>query len=98
VNVYIPTPSSAPTDALFDSSLETRARPSIRLTFPERPPITGLVDITVFHDIFRPRGIAVEIRGAINASADVDILEEVVRRGGLFGLPGRVWATAHITL
>lgn len=66
------------------------------MTSPEQPPISGLVEITVAYDSSRPRGIALSINGALGADVNVDTLEEVCRRGGLLGLPGRVWAKAHM--
>ena len=65
------------------------------MTSPERPPITGLVEITVAFDPTRPKGIALNINGAIGADLNVDTLEEVCRRGGLLGLPGRVWTKSN---
>lgn len=65
------------------------------MTSPERPPITGLVETSVVYDPGRSRGIAVNINGAMGADLDAEVLEEVCRRGGLFGLPGRIWVRAH---
>lgn len=62
---------------------------------PERPPIPGQVEISVAFDPSRPRGIALNINGAMGADLNSDVLEEVCRRGGLLGLPGRVWAKSH---
>lgn len=67
----------------------------IDMTSPERPPISGLVGITVAYDNTRPRGVAVSINGAMGADLKIDSLEEVCRRGGMLGLPGRVWAKSH---
>jgi hypothetical protein len=94
VNVYIPSSSSASVP-LFDPSPTSRSRASVHLTFPERS-IPGLVQISVTHDVTQHRGVAVELTGAMGADVSTDVLEEVVRRGGLFGLPGRVWARAQI--
>ncbi|KAI0648314.1 hypothetical protein C8Q79DRAFT_905736 [Trametes meyenii] len=104
VNVYLP--AHAPADALFGGSdmdafslgvgggaPPRRAR--IVMTTPERPPISGLVEIGVTFDPTRPRGVAVDVSGAMGVDLRVDVLEEVCRRGGLFGLPGRVWKKAH---
>ncbi|KAI0062844.1 hypothetical protein BV25DRAFT_1915595 [Artomyces pyxidatus] len=71
------------------------AAAALVLSSPEHPPIPGLVDIAIAYDASRPRGIAVDVRGAMGADIHVDILEEAVRRGGAFGLPGRVWAVAQ---
>lgn len=70
-------------------------RPKIVMTSPEHAPMSGLVEITVAYDEKRTRGISVDIRGALGADLDVDILEEVCRRGGTLGLSGRVWAKVH---
>ncbi|KAI0315693.1 hypothetical protein OF83DRAFT_1084792 [Amylostereum chailletii] len=92
VNVYIPLPAAHPTstEILFDAPV--RPRPCIMLSSPERPPIIGLVQMSITHDVTRPRGVSVHVRGAMGADIPVEVLEEAVRRGGLFGLPGRVWA------
>ncbi|KAI0044331.1 hypothetical protein FA95DRAFT_1497228 [Auriscalpium vulgare] len=65
------------------------------LSCPEHPPIPGLIDIVIAYDASRPRGVAIDVRGAMSADIHVDVLEEAVRRGGAFGLPGRVWAGAQ---
>lgn len=87
------------TDPIFDSGITAIAAPQhgtrIVMTSPERPPITGLVEISVSYDNSRPRGVAVNIGGAIGVDLNSDTLEEVCRRGGTFGLPGRVWAKGH---
>lgn len=62
---------------------------------PERPPISGLVEITVTYDETQPRGINVQISGAMGTDLKTDTLEEICRRGGTLGLSGRVWANAH---
>lgn len=65
------------------------------MTSPERHPITGLVEISVAHDPDQPRGVSVNVNGAMGADLKIDTLEEVCRRGGLLGLPGRVWKMTH---
>ncbi|EGN99978.1 hypothetical protein SERLA73DRAFT_72739 [Serpula lacrymans var. lacrymans S7.3] len=65
--------------------------PSIVITSPERAPITGMVELRVTFDTSRPQGVKIELNGALGADVDVGTMEEVCRRGGLFGLPGRVW-------
>ncbi|CAL1706810.1 unnamed protein product [Somion occarium] len=92
VNVYITTDLPAIMD---DASFNTPRRSKIVMTSPERPPITGLVETSVTYDPSRPRGIAVNISGAMGADLSMDVLEEACRRGGLFGLPGRIWVKAH---
>ncbi|PCH43561.1 hypothetical protein WOLCODRAFT_103768 [Wolfiporia cocos MD-104 SS10] len=102
VNVYLP--SMPPTDSLFDandlasmalSHTPQSSHAKIFMSCPERPPIPGLVEITVAFDPSRPRGIVLDINGAMGADLRADILEEVCRRGGTLGLPGRVWAKSH---
>lgn len=110
VNIYIP--SNPPHAPLFDPSLDptmalslAQLDPSppdnrltkIVLTSPERPPISGLVEIGVTFDPRRPRAVAVDVSGAMGVNLQADVLEEVCRRGGALGLPGRVWAKARGT-
>ncbi|TFK44542.1 hypothetical protein BDQ12DRAFT_673182 [Crucibulum laeve] len=94
VNVYLPS-TSGTNDTLFGTDLETIRRPRIVMTAPEPSPISGLIEITVSYDETKPRGIAIEVQGAMGADIKVDVLEERSRRGGTLGLPGNVWATAH---
>jgi len=82
-------------DQLFGS--EDTFKPIIVMTSPERPPMPGLVEITVTHDECKPRGISVEIQGAIGLDLKVADLEEVCRRGGTLGLAGRIWAAGSNT-
>lgn len=93
VNVFLP--SSAP-DPLFDSpeTVQNR-RPKIIMTVPEHPPMSGLVTITVSYNETRPRGIGIQIAGAMGADLNTDNLEEICRRGGTLSLPGRIWAKAQ---
>jgi len=65
------------------------------MTSPERPPISGLVEICVSSDETRPCGINVELIGAMGVDLRVEVMEEICRRGGTLSLPGRVWAKAH---
>ncbi|KAG6811992.1 hypothetical protein H0H92_004957 [Tricholoma furcatifolium] len=101
VNVFLPSQNIV-TDALFQtpdidgisiSQLPPR-RPRILMTSPERPPISGLVEIVVVYDESKPRGLSVEVSGAMGSDIQTDVLEEICRRGGTFGLPGRVWSKA----
>ncbi|KAF9445919.1 hypothetical protein P691DRAFT_777244 [Macrolepiota fuliginosa MF-IS2] len=95
VNISLNPPTEA--DNLFGpSDLDTTPRrPKIVMRSPERFPITGLVEISVTLDETRPRGIAVEVQGAMGLDMSTDVLEEICRRGGTFGLPGRVWANSQ---
>ena len=63
------------------------------LTFPERPPMPGMVSISVV--LNGATGAAVEVQGAMGADVQISVLEEAVRRGGALGLPGRVWAASQ---
>jgi hypothetical protein len=63
------------------------------LTFPERPPMPGMVNISVV--VNGMAGAAVEVSGAMGADVEKSVLEEVVRRGGALGPPGRVWAASQ---
>jgi hypothetical protein len=63
------------------------------LTFPERPPMPGMVNISVV--VNEAAGAAVEVSGAMGADVQMTALAEVVRRGGALGLPGRVWAASQ---
>lgn len=97
VNVSLPQRPGA----LFDQDLEPMNmasvdhRTRILMTCPERPPISGVVEITVAYDETRPRGISVELNGAMGCDIKSDALEEIARRGGALGLPGRVWANSR---
>jgi hypothetical protein len=95
INVSLNPPIES--DNLFGpSNLDaTPRRPKIVMRSPERPPITGLVEVSISLDESRPRGIAVEVQGAMGLDTGMDVLEEICRRGGTFGLPGRIWANSH---
>lgn len=101
VNVYIassadPDPAHHP---LFDSSLSTfsSSRPTIIMTSPEKPPISGLLEITVRYEPEKEKGVAVNVSavGAMESELSQDAMEEICRRGGMFGLPGRLWNGMH---
>jgi len=62
-------------------------------TFPERPPMPGMVSISVV--LSGAAGATVQVQGAMGADVQMTTLEEVVRRGGALGLPGRVWAASQ---
>ena len=101
-NIYLSTPSPPTSDADIFSTpsaslpTDTPTRTSIILTVPERPPISGLVHIVVTYDETRARGVRVDVRGVLSMSMDVDgeseEMAEMCRRGGIFGLAGRVWS------
>ncbi|KAH9915799.1 uncharacterized protein BXZ73DRAFT_92575 [Epithele typhae] len=107
VAVSLPTvlkPAPQPEPSLFgdgDGGMDAFGAPAprraarISLRCPERAPITGIVDIGVTFDAARPRGVAVEIVGsAVATDVGAAALEEVCRRGGVFGVPARVWRRA----
>lgn len=97
INISLNPNPSTETDHLFGpSDLDTTPRrPKIIMRSPERPPITGVVEISVSLDESRPRGIAVDVQGAMGLDMSTDVLEEICRRGGTFGLPGRIWANSQ---
>lgn len=100
VNVYIHNGVPVPETSVFDpTKMAEMSVPQrvtkVFMTSPERPPISGLVGITVAYDNAKPRGVAVTVNGAMGADLKPDALEEVCRRGGMLGLPGRVWAKSH---
>lgn len=103
VNVFLPSPSADPLfnpadlDSISMHQMQPR-RPKIVMTSPARHPISGLVEITVVYDETRPRGIAVELTGAMGSDIKHDVLEEICRRGGTLGLSGRVWANANVSI
>jgi hypothetical protein len=101
VNVFLPSPASTAAPLFDATELETIShiqsrRPKLLMASPERSPVTGLVGITVTYDETRPRGISIQVTGALGADLKPESLEEICRRGGTFGLPGRVWASSHM--
>ena len=89
VNVYFPPESTPTSESLFGPAVANS--PCINMTIPERPPISGLVEISVRMDLTKPKGVSVDVSGALSADLNADTLEEVCRRGGALSLPGRVW-------
>lgn len=89
VNVYFPSESASNSESLFEPAAANS--PCIKMTIPERPPISGLVEISVRMDLAKPKGVSVDVSGALSADLNMDVLEEVCRRGGTLSLPGRVW-------
>ena len=81
MNVYVPTTPVPIFDAM-SMSVPQRAT-KVVMTSPERPPISGLVEITVSYDSTSQRGVALNINGAMGADLKIDVLEEVCRRGGV---------------
>lgn len=89
VNIYFPSESTSNSESLFEPVAANS--PCIKMTLPERPPISGLVEISVRMDPTKPKGFSVDVSGALSADLNTDVLEEVCRRGGTLSLPGRVW-------
>ncbi|KAI0789099.1 hypothetical protein C8Q75DRAFT_718813 [Abortiporus biennis] len=92
-------PTSTTIPASSSSASNTSSSPDHKtkliLTSPERPPITGLVEIVIAYDSNKPKGVHVNVTGGpMGGVVDFGLLEsmeEVCRRGGVWGLPGRVW-------
>ena len=83
-------PESVPTsESLFGRAVANS--PCMKLTIPERPPISGLVEISVGMDLETPKGFSVDVSDALSADLNTDILGEVRRRGRILSLSGRVW-------
>ncbi|KAF9649664.1 hypothetical protein BDM02DRAFT_3094462 [Thelephora ganbajun] len=89
VNVYFPPENTSNSESLFEPAATNS--PCIKMTIPERPPISGLVEISVRMDLTKPKGVSVDVSGAFSADLNMEVLEEVCRRGGTLSLPGRVW-------
>jgi len=98
VNVLLPSGSNNSSDNLFgppELNFSLASGPRIVMTSPERAPISGLVEITVSHDETKPRGVSVDIQGAMGCDLKLADLEEICRRGGTLSLSGRVWVAGH---
>lgn len=99
VNIIIPNAPS-PSQPTFDdlNSMDTASspihRPKLIMRSPEKPPLSGMLEITVAYDEQRPRGVRVELNRTEMDGGRLDVLEEVVRRGGVLGLVGRVFASS----
>ncbi|KIK98653.1 hypothetical protein PAXRUDRAFT_823625 [Paxillus rubicundulus Ve08.2h10] len=82
---------------LTSSPVSSRPPPMIVLSSPARAPAAGLVELRVSFGEGNVRsgntspdcGVKVESMPRV----DTHGMDEVVRRGGIWGLPGRVWAT-----
>jgi hypothetical protein len=89
VTVFLPPSMSY----LPGSSMQTQM--AVRMEVPNRGPIPGLVDIGVAVEPERKWGFMVNVSEAapvgFGVEVDSEVLEQVVRRGGLWGLAGRVW-------
>ena len=88
VNVYFPPETTPTSESLFGPAVANS--PCINMTVPERPPISGLVEISVRMDLTKPKGVCVDVSGALSADLNADVLDEVCRYGRALSLPGRV--------
>lgn len=78
----------------------SRLRRALVMSAPTRAASGGAVEVYVTQDESRPWGVYVGVKrgprvGAVVAGGDMEReerWEEVVRRGGVFGIPGRLWA------
>lgn len=61
----------------------------MEVTIPDRPQISGLVEITVTMDLAKPKGLFVDVRGALSTDLISD-WKRSVAVGGSESL-GRVW-------
>ncbi|KAA1472784.1 hypothetical protein DENSPDRAFT_779182 [Dentipellis sp. KUC8613] len=98
VNVYLPS-SPVPHPTLASSPLfpsPSTTPPRILLTLPERAPISGIVNILIEYDSAKPRGVSLQVQGAVGVDLSIESLEETVRRGGIWGVPGKIWAKAGV--
>ncbi|KAJ3749186.1 hypothetical protein DFH05DRAFT_1475820 [Lentinula detonsa] len=102
VNIFVPSHSGSPGPIFDNPGLNDIApkvhRTKIVMTSPERPPISGLVEICVSFDETKPRGVNVELNGAMGSDLRPEVMEEICRRGGTLSLSGRIWAKAHGSL
>ncbi|TDL26215.1 hypothetical protein BD410DRAFT_784285 [Rickenella mellea] len=99
VNVFVPYQPT--TDPLFGDdnglpgfslSSPPQSSPRIVMTVQTREASPSQVQITVGHDPTRPKGVRVDVNGSLPfTTIQVDKLEESARRGGIFGLAGKVW-------
>ncbi|KAF9227286.1 hypothetical protein BS17DRAFT_457490 [Gyrodon lividus] len=82
---------------LRSSPVPSHPPPMITLSSPARAPAAGLVELRVsFGEVNNKSGITGPYCGVrVESLPGVDTrgMDEVVRRGGIWGLPGRVWAT-----
>jgi len=80
---------------LSNSPVPSRPPPMIVLSSPARVPAAGMVELRAsFGEFGNKVGSSGSDCGVkVEASAGVDTrgMEEVIRRGGIWGLPGRVW-------
>ncbi|EPQ53224.1 hypothetical protein GLOTRDRAFT_95222 [Gloeophyllum trabeum ATCC 11539] len=98
VNVYVASSDFDPAHhPLFDSSVPTfsACRLKIIMTSSGKPPISDVVEITVKYEPEKEKVVVVKVVGAMGSELSPDAMEEIYRRGGIFGLPGRLWNGMH---
>ncbi|KAG6375428.1 hypothetical protein JVT61DRAFT_2985 [Boletus reticuloceps] len=81
---------------LSNSPVPSRPPPMIVLSSPARAPAAGMVELRASFGEFGDNKVGSsgsECGVEVEASAGVDTrgMDEVIRRGGIWGLPGRVW-------
>lgn len=82
---------------LSSSPVSSRPPPMIVLSSPARAPAagTGMVELRASFGEFNNKGggISSDCGVRVEASAGIDTrgMDEVIRRGGIWGLPGKVW-------
>lgn len=80
---------------LSSSPVPSRPPPMIVLSSPARVPATDTVELrTSFGELnHKAGGIGPDCGVKVEASAGVDTrgMDEIVRRGGIWGLPGKIW-------
>lgn len=83
VAIYFGPPVTTP---LYEPSSH-REHPSVFMVFPRNSPGTSISNVSVRLDTSASHGVRV----TVNGYPDTKGLEEMVRRGGIFGLPGQLW-------
>lgn len=93
-NSHFPSAAELGFDLSDTLSTTIRESPRLTMTLPERSPFTGFTEVVVSYDQTKANGVKVEVGGRMGmegSGIDVEVLEEVCRRGGALGLAGRVW-------
>ncbi|KAG9316687.1 hypothetical protein JVU11DRAFT_2747 [Chiua virens] len=86
--------------ALSSSPVPSRPPPVIVLSSPARAPGAGMVELRASFGEFNKVGnIGSDCSVKVEASVGVDTrgMDEIIRRGGVWGLPGKVWANSRGT-
>ncbi|KAI6134610.1 hypothetical protein EV401DRAFT_1846272 [Pisolithus croceorrhizus] len=108
VSVFLPSTSLPPLAHMgmdFGGSVSPlRQTPMIILSSPAKAPATGLVELRVSFVPGSSNGAGIGLGNGggdcgvkVEASPGIDTkgMDEIVRRGGIWGLPGRVWTKNH---